>query len=296
MARFTRLRERLTWSMAHGEATSLSKRLRRQLRSEALSWVADPSYAREWPAVQNLLARRTHPHGQFLVDIGASDGLTGSVTLPLLRQGWEGLLLEPSPAQFGTLAMHHQRFEGVALAQVSVTERNVGELLSLFDVPSEFGFLNVDIDSLDAHVVRSLLQCGFRPDVISIEINEKVPPPIYFSIRSGTHASFPIDHIYGCSLTAATSVMRPFGYALAEVRYNNALFAHTPAFRSDIKDLPDQTAYLAGYSGAPDRQRLFPWNQDVDHWRTLAPQDALAAIREYVADRGLSNEVDLWIS
>lgn len=88
----------------------------------------------------------------------------------------------------------------------------------------------------------------------------------------------------------------PLGYALAEVRYNNALLAHAAALRSDFIDLPDQEAYLAGYSGAPDRERLFPWNQGVDHWRMLAPQDAFAAIREYVNERGLSNEVGLWIS
>ena len=44
-------------------------------------------------------------------------------------------------------------------------------------------FLNLDIDSYDLEVMKKILEKNFRPKVISMEINEKIPPPIYFAAK-----------------------------------------------------------------------------------------------------------------
>ena len=43
-------------------------------------------------------------------------------------------------------------------------------------------FLNIDIDSYDLEVLVTILENSYKPDIVSIEINEKIPPPIYFKV------------------------------------------------------------------------------------------------------------------
>ena len=49
-------------------------------------------------------------------------------------------------------------------------------------MPKNLTFINLDIDSYDLEIINQILDSGFKPDIVSIEINEKIPPPIYFSV------------------------------------------------------------------------------------------------------------------
>jgi hypothetical protein len=63
-----------------------------------------------------------------------------------------------------------------------VTPNNVVSLLLANDTPKEFAFLNLDLDGYDYFVLEQILT-HYRPKLICKEINEKIPPPIKFSVK-----------------------------------------------------------------------------------------------------------------
>ncbi len=185
---------------------------------------ADSSFSGERAGIDALLAE-LGVSGGFCVDLGASDGVTMSCSLPLFAsKEWEGLAVEMDPVKFAKLSMIYTSFEGARLARLRVVPSNVGDLLAGFDVPRNFEFLNLDIDSFDLDVVGALLLADYRPLLISMEINEKIPPPLMFKVRFSENHRWSGDHFFGCSLSAAEAVLSQFGYILAGLEYNNAFF------------------------------------------------------------------------
>ena len=55
--------------------------------------------------------------------------------------------------------------------------------------------------------MEAILTSGYKPLIISIEINEVIPPPIEFYVRFDKVkiSELMVDHFFGCSLTAVTS-------------------------------------------------------------------------------------------
>jgi hypothetical protein len=131
-------------------------------------------------------------------------------------------------------------------------------------------------------VTLALLDGGYRPSLISIEINEKIPTPIYFSVRyvDEHQPRGLLDSFYGCSATAAAQEIKPRGYALDSIHYCNAFFV-----RSDLsaKNLDVAEAYRAGYVSRSDRRVLFPWNEDFEEWQQIEPARAIASIKSRFA-------------
>jgi len=126
-----------------------------------------------------------------------------------------------------------------------------------------------------------MLNGGFRPKVISMEINEKIPPPLFFTVDYDESHYWMMDHFFGCSLQAATTVVKPFGYVLQNLIYNNAIFVRTDVALDRISDMETGAAYVNGYKNAPNRQRLFPWNQDVDCLLDFDSDRSLNFIKKY---------------
>lgn len=242
---------------------------------------ADTSFAGEFREIARLLQRLGISDGH-LVDIAASDGVTQSSTLPLFQRGWRGLAVEMDPDKFAGLAFVYAGFAGARLARCRVTPHNVGALLAANEVPLAFDLFNLDIDSYDLFVIEAVLAAGYRPKLISMEINEKIPVPIHFAVTYDADHVWQGDHFYGCSLSAAAKLLRANGYLLESLEYNNALFVDR-AVAGAIADLDDGAAYRQGYAGQPDRQRLFPWNSDMETLQTLPPAEAMAAIRRKFA-------------
>jgi len=136
----------------------------------------------------------------YCVDIAASDGMTQSNTLFLFKQGWRGLAVEFDPIKFSILSNYYKAFPKVDLMKVKVTPMNIIELLKANSVPQKFTFLNLDIDSYDYFVLDKLLS-SYRPRLICVEINEKIPPPIEFTVKYSPEHSWEGDHFYGQSIS-----------------------------------------------------------------------------------------------
>jgi hypothetical protein len=183
----------------------------------------DNSFAGEHLILAKTMADLDIANG-YLVDIGAADGIRQSSTVGFLNSsGWEGTLFEYSSDSFSRLAFVYNDSQKINLAKAKVTPKNVVALFEGFDIPRNFEYLNIDIDSYDLSILRELIDSGYRPKIISMEVNEKFPPNIYFEVLYSPDHAWKGDHFFGCSLSAAHESLGPRGYRLQNLEYNNAI-------------------------------------------------------------------------
>lgn len=247
-------------------------------RHARLALHAQPAYAAEATHLAALL-HRLHLQDGFVVDIAAGDGVTQSSTLFLFRDPcWRGLAVEADTSRFGLLEFAYRQFPNARLSCAKVTPTNVADLLRAHDVPADFTVLNLDIDSYDLDVAEAIL-AAYRPIVIDMEINEKVPPPVYFAVRYDPEHVWAEDHFYGCSLTAAAKLLSPRGYVLEGLEYNNAFFVRRDVALGQVRDIAVDEAYRCGYVERADRKVLFPWNRNVEGLLQLSPERVVQELR-----------------
>jgi len=260
---------------------SILEDLNKILRIAVQAETADGSYAGEADYLDKLLGV-IGIQGGYIVDIAASDGFTQSSTLGFFKRSeWSGLAVEMDPKKFATLAFIFSSFPRTRLAKAKVTPLNIRSLLEAFEVSKDFDLLNLDIDSYDLYVMDSLLKAGFRPKVISMEINEKIPPPIFFTVDYSESHSWEMDHFFGCSITAAATIVKPFGYILENLVYNNAIFVRNDIAFNRLNDMGVEEAYENGYKNAPNRTALFPWNVDVNCLMDFSTQQSYDFLQKY---------------
>lgn len=216
----------------------------------------------------------------YAIDIGASDGLTMSNSIALYRGGFGGLAVERDEDKFYRLAFTLRHYPAVALARVAVTPDNVQELLASNGAPYAPAFLNLDIDSYDYYVLDRLLE-QFRPSVMCVEINEKIPPPVKFTVNYRADHLWTADHFYGQSISQLRVAAERHAYHLVELEYNNAFLI--PAEHSRWDDLSAEEAYRVGYLEKHDRLIRLPWNRDMEILQELPPEECVARIHQAFA-------------
>tara|TARA_Y100000389_G_scaffold191403_1_gene217551 strand:+ start:49 stop:948 length:900 start_codon:yes stop_codon:yes gene_type:complete len=223
----------------------------------------------------------------YYVDIGASDGWTSSCIFPLARsKNFAGLSIELDDKKFKKMQYVYKNFQNAHLFKSKVIPDNVEEILYKHDVPKNFDILNLDIDSYDLFVIKKLLE-SYRPKIISMEINEKIPPPIYFTVTYDESHFWKEDHFYGCSLQAAYEEVSKFDYKLYTVIYNNAIFI-PKEMNLEFQNLTVEKFYKDGYVNKSDRKEKFSYNTDVDALLDMKQEEAIIFLNNFFKDyRGM---------
>jgi hypothetical protein len=212
---------------------------------------------------------------EWCVDIGAGDGRTQSNSYRFFSEGWQGLALDADPNKFVELARGHSDHATVRLVRARVTPDNTVALLQAAEVPRDFGFLTIDIDGYDHFVLDTLLS-AYRPALVCTEINEKIPPPLRFTVLCSEAYEWRGDHFYGQSIAQLETLLDRHGYALVELEYNNAFLMPSELAPRSVTALQ---AYREGYPDRPDRREKLPWNADVEFLQAMSPEDAAVALR-----------------
>jgi hypothetical protein len=239
----------------------------------------DTSYAGEFGHLDKLLSS-LNLKGGTVVDIAAGDGCNQSSTLGFFRRkGWSGLAVEMDPLNFSKLSFLYADYPEVRLSRSRVTPMTVEALLASNEIPKNFELLNLDIDSYDLHIIEAMLCAGYCPKVITMEVNEKIPASIYFTVNYDDAHYWKNDHFYGCSLAAAADVVVKQGYILSSLEYNNAIFIRADVAGVDAKSADVVQAYAEGYASRSDRKTLFPWNHNVECLQDMEPQKAVDFLR-----------------
>ncbi|HEV2881551.1 MAG TPA: hypothetical protein VGX24_09770 [Pyrinomonadaceae bacterium] len=213
------------------------------------------------------------------VDIGAGDGVRGSNTYALFREGWRGVGFEGSNRKVCKLAAAYKHYPQVSAANCVVTPSNVVPLLRAYDIEREFGVLSLDIDSYDYWVLDAVLS-EFRPRVVVTEINEKIPPPVRFVVKYDPAFQM-THHFFGYSIQSLAELAARHDYAILEVEYNNAFLA--PSELPGVNALDAATAYRRGYLERPDRREKFPANANMEILHTLSPAEVVKFLDEFYA-------------
>ncbi len=210
----------------------------------------------------------------YYVDIGAADGWSSSSTFPFAKSNnFSGLSIELDDKEFKKMQYIYKNFHNAHLSKTKVTPLNVIDILNEFYVPKNFDILNLDIDSYDLFVIKNLLQ-SFKPKIVSMEINEKIPPPLYFTVNYDENHYWKGDHFFGCSLQAANEELTKFDYKLYTVMYNNAIFILNN-LNVNTQDLNLTEFYEYGYVNKSDRKEKFSYNNDVDILLEMNPEEAI---------------------
>lgn len=222
--------------------------------------------------------------GRYCIDIAAADGRQASNTFPLFRDGWSGLAVEADPAMFERLAINYSGLPQATLHRGFVTPLNVVSLLAAAGAPTDFAFLSLDIDGYDHDVLKSILSV-YRPGLMCVEHNEKIPPPVSFAMHYSPDANAS-SVCYGQSLSALNALALEQGYVLLWVWYNNALFAPAECGK-ETADVA--VAYRRGYLDRPDRLKRMHWNQPFEALQSMSPSEVVAFLQahpHFVANRG----------
>jgi hypothetical protein len=215
---------------------------------------------------------------RYCVDIGASDGVAMSNSFALYKEGWGGIAVECDAGKFSSLAGTYVNFRNINLAKCTITPENILPLLSAFDIPEGFGFLTLDIDGYDYFVLDQILT-KYRPTLICAEINEKIPPPVKFTVKWKPEYTWHGDHFYGQSISQLHMLCTRHDYALVELHYNSVFLI--PIERSPKHSLTAEEAYRTGYLNRTDRKEKFPWNDNMEDLLHMQPEQALSFIHGF---------------
>jgi hypothetical protein len=214
---------------------------------------------------------------RYAVDIAAADGLGGSNTYRLFSQGYAGLAVEGDPEKFAFMSRLYRKFEQVFLMRVFITPDNILEALHTAGAPENFAFLNMDIDSYDFFVLERMLE-RYSPAIICAEFNEKIPPPLKFTIKYDPGFSWDYSHCYGQSISKLHELTKRFEYDLVAAEYNNAFLISRRL--NKWKPISPEEAYRTGYLEKSDRLQVLSANIDMEPVLSMSPPDAIKFLNE----------------
>jgi hypothetical protein len=196
----------------------------------------------------------------YCVNVGASDGVDLDILHHSFMNGFTGLAIEPMESKYNKLC---ENLPHVTCVHSFATPDNILQIFEDNDVPIDVDAIDVDIDGYDFYVARKILS-KYRPKIISIEINQMIPPGVLFSVLydpdffwSGTGA------FYGCSIDMACLLCDFYDYSLLTLDWIELFFVHNDhAHLFESTDV--MAAYKDGYWHRLDKQKHFHW-EDSDY-------------------------------
>ncbi len=123
-------------------ARAVARRLLPRRAKQLIKAIAsgdDSSQAGEGAVLERLVTEFVCE--EWVIDVGANDGIAVSNSLPFVKRGWRAVLIEPAPAVFKKLAANHGQLKNVTCLQVACCECP-GEAELYIGSDGEDGFLS----------------------------------------------------------------------------------------------------------------------------------------------------------
>jgi hypothetical protein len=211
----------------------------------------------------------------FFVDIGASNDVQESQTEFLLDKGWKGLMFEADEQKFAGLLKRLSIFP-CEIINSKITPDNILALLEENNTPENF-YLSLDVDSYDYYILQKILT-KYTPQLIISEINEKIPPPIKFSVSYKENISWDGTHFYGYSICMLEDVLNKYGYKILSLDYNNVVLIPGKQ-KEEISYI-----YERGYYNTKDRKQRFYYNENFEEIFSMTIEDQINFINNYFSN------------
>lgn len=216
----------------------------------------------QWISEKIIKNKFKKKKGLYL-DIGAQDGVTGSQTLFLAKQGWKGVLIECDPYWVRVLRSYYEVFgDRVSIVDKQVNPQNIIGLIQSKIGLDDIDFLSIDIDSFDYHVLDAVLK-EYKPKIICTEINELFPPPIKFTVLPKAKTLWRGDAFQGYSLQLGLQMAEKYGYKVSELHFNN-LFLEKIENTTEAVNINAEKIYYEGYIARSGRKKKFSHNSKYD--------------------------------
>ena len=227
-------------------------------------------------SISQFYSRIPNPNNYF-VDIGASDG-PGPIFSYFTDLSNSGLCIEGRTHLYDSLKNNINN-SNVDIHIAFVYPHTINNIFKKYNVPKEPDILKIDIDGYDLDIIRSILQ-EYKPKILIAEINEKIPPPIYFEVKYYDSYEYDTSHFFGFSIQAGKDVLESYGYKIVSlIEGNNIICLHEDYFKlTNIEDI--KTIYNLGYLNN-DLYNLFYWNNDVNHWHEI---DDIELLKQYIIE------------
>ena len=257
----------------------------------------DRTYGGELKLLNEIVDLLPENSIQSFVDIGSGDGFNMSSSYFLVKSGRRGLLIDGDPIAISHARKIYKNLGSTTIRCLKLNPGNITRVLSDAGY-SHVDYLKIDIDSFDLTILNQLLRDGFRPKVFSIEINERIPPSLYFDVKYTKNGRYDSKVIYGCSIASANVAASKFDYTLYKLAYNNAFFIQSellrkiyPEFNRNLSEI-----YFDGYVNAPDRLKLFPWNKSFESWITSNPENLYDILLKQIEYLHLNYPVEIRVN
>lgn len=209
---------------------------------------------------------------KYIIDIGASSGQeTDPVFSFFKHDNYAGLCIEAGDSIYELQKKLPQ--DEIKKVKDFATPETIISIFIKNNVPLYPDILKIDIDGYDLSVLREVLNANYRPKVIIAEINEKIPPPIYFEIKYSKDYAWDASHCFGFSLEAGRQTLEKYEYTVVSLfEGNNAIFVDNKYLKQlNIEDKSIWQIYIEGYLPYLFGN-AFPWNADVNHWLNMVSE------------------------
>ncbi|HSW87036.1 MAG TPA: hypothetical protein VLG49_06015 [Rhabdochlamydiaceae bacterium] len=142
------------------------------------------------------------PSSKFCVEFGAYDGITGSNTYLLRKQGWDCLLFD-------------RMFDipEFKLHKAFITAENINSLFENHNLLHELDLLSIDIDYNDFYIWKAIDE-KYKPTVVLIEYNATHLPSEDKVVEYNPYFCGDGTNYYGASILALYNLGRSKGYSL----------------------------------------------------------------------------------
>ena len=197
-------------------------------------------------AFRNIITERV----PYAVNIGCGDGLMyEDPVYPLYASGFEGVAIDAWDHQ--DLKKNLGKFNVVLRPATAVYSHNILSVLADANCPVAPSFLKIDIDGVDADILRAVLSGGIRPLAIQAEIHTEIPPPYAFSVASSNKYKPGAEHgFYGFSLAYGVDLLATYGYKLYKLDFetpwtHDGLWVHESVMaRAGLLAIDPRIAFL----------------------------------------------------
>lgn len=218
------------------------------------------------------------------IDIGCEGpGSTPSMPIDMVKRSKLTLLSEPRSEYYNETKIFYKNNVNVIINDSFITPDNINKTIiePLGEEKNNVFVMDIDIDGYDFYLTESILKTGIKPTFLSLEINEKIPPPIKFSILYNNLYKFPNAHFYGMSIAKAEELTQ-YGYDLIQLFFNSLILVkkdQNPFYKDNTlyKAFKPRTA-LELYNGQYINNNLYKkieYNQDVNFWQDIKDEQHL---------------------
>lgn len=191
------------------------------------------------------LYSKIKPRHKYYVEFGARSG-NGIENTHNLRVncGWTGLLMEGNETNVA-------KSNGLCNLEW-INSQNIMDLFEKYEVPKDFDFLSIDIDSDDVYVFDAIDFEKYKPSVVIGEYNPGIPNHLPLAIEEGKsdygkdyhepkNNYFPMYH--GCNIHAWCVAAKKKGYSIITTCGVNVVMVRNDYIDLfDIPSLDDITA------------------------------------------------------